>query len=306
MQRGTHTSTRRRAWKGSATRQSPTRRVSAGALVLSVLALAIGGAASAQDPSRNPHYFGPYPNWANSPLTLPDATVVITGNGTGAMAVATVGVNGSVTGITVTDGGRNYSNAKIAIQGPGTGATADATIVRKGAVVDITVGSPGSGYTAPVVTISGGGAGSGATAAAFGRVDAVALTDAGSGYTFPTVSFDQPDDPNGVPAKGHVTCVESNCAPAADGQAVTITGVVVDEPGPGYSTAPGVAILNGTQFDPIALVGTDAREAVAKATLAIDSIVVATPGSGYLRAPDVTITHPTGTGATATAASTTG
>jgi FtsP/CotA-like multicopper oxidase with cupredoxin domain len=273
-------------------------------VVLAIVAvgLLVVGPAPAQDPTKHPHYFGPYPNWANSPLTLPDATVVVTGNGTGATAVATVGANGSVTGITVTDGGSGYSTAKVDIQGSGTGATADATIVKKGAVVGIAVTSAGSGYTAPVVAITGGGAGSGATATAFGRVDAVTLTDAGSGYTFPTVSFDQPDDPNGVPATGHVTCAEVNCAPAADGQAVTITGVVVDEPGSGYSTAPGVAILNGTQFDPIALVGADPREAVAKATLAIDSVLVDTPGSGYTKAPDVAITDPTGTGATATAA----
>ena len=30
--------------------------------------------ASPVDESKVPHYFGPYPNWANSPLTLPDAT----------------------------------------------------------------------------------------------------------------------------------------------------------------------------------------------------------------------------------------
>ena len=29
------------------------------------------------DQTKVPHYFGPYPNWANSPLTLPDATVTI-------------------------------------------------------------------------------------------------------------------------------------------------------------------------------------------------------------------------------------
>ena len=34
--------------------------------------------ASPVDESKVPHYFGPYPNWANSPLTLPDATVTIT------------------------------------------------------------------------------------------------------------------------------------------------------------------------------------------------------------------------------------
>ena len=33
--------------------------------------------ASPVDESKVPHYFGPYPNWANSPLTLPDATVTI-------------------------------------------------------------------------------------------------------------------------------------------------------------------------------------------------------------------------------------
>ncbi|MCJ7711622.1 MAG: hypothetical protein MUQ32_12415, partial [Chloroflexi bacterium] len=49
------------------------------------------GPAGPTDESKVPHYFGPYPNWANSPLTLPDARVVITGNGTGATAEATVG-----------------------------------------------------------------------------------------------------------------------------------------------------------------------------------------------------------------------
>ena len=44
--------------------------------------------ASAVDQTKVPHYFGPYPNWANSPLTAPDATVVITGDGTAAAAVA--------------------------------------------------------------------------------------------------------------------------------------------------------------------------------------------------------------------------
>ena len=35
------------------------------------------GTASPVDQTKVPHYFGPYPNWANSPLTLPDATVTI-------------------------------------------------------------------------------------------------------------------------------------------------------------------------------------------------------------------------------------
>ena len=40
--------------------------------------------ASPTDSTAVPHYFGPWPNWALSPLTLPDATVTITGDGTGA------------------------------------------------------------------------------------------------------------------------------------------------------------------------------------------------------------------------------
>ncbi len=46
--------------------------------------LAVPG--SPTDQAAVPHYFGPFPNWANSPFTLPDATVEITGDGTGATA----------------------------------------------------------------------------------------------------------------------------------------------------------------------------------------------------------------------------
>ena len=105
------------------------------------------GAAAPTDPtdgSKVPHYFGPWPNWANSPFTMPDAQVVITGNGSGAMAEATVGANGAITGIKVTNGGSGYSTAKVDIIGSGTGATAKATIVKKGAVIGITLTSFGA------------------------------------------------------------------------------------------------------------------------------------------------------------------
>ena len=44
---------------------------------------------SPTDESKVPHYFGPYPNWANSPFTVPDASVAISGDGSGAAASAT-------------------------------------------------------------------------------------------------------------------------------------------------------------------------------------------------------------------------
>src|SRR5918995_4854413 len=112
------------------------------------------------DETKVPHYFGPNPNWANSPFTLPAAEVVITGDGAGATAETAVGVDGSITAITVTNPGHDYSNAKIDILpilgSTGSGATADATIVKKGSVVDVTLTAAGTGYTAPTVTFSDG------------------------------------------------------------------------------------------------------------------------------------------------------
>ena len=40
--------------------------------------LASAAPAGPVDESKVPHYFGPYPNWANSPLTVSDADVSIT------------------------------------------------------------------------------------------------------------------------------------------------------------------------------------------------------------------------------------
>ncbi|OGN93902.1 MAG: hypothetical protein A2Z71_06165 [Chloroflexi bacterium RBG_13_50_21] len=244
---------------------------------------------SMTDESQVPHAFGPNPNWALSPLTLPDAQVVITGNGAGAEAVATVGANGAVTAITITNPGHDYTNAKIDILGAGTGATADVTIVKKGAVVAVTVDTPGAGYTAPVVTFDSGTA----AATAYGGVDAVTLTNGGGlGYTFPTVEFDLPDGPGGIQAQGHAEMDVSG----------TITAVVVDSPGSGYSTAPGVAIHNGTLFDPIKL-NVDGFLAEATTSLALSEVVLNEFGANYNNPPLVTISdlNLTGTGATATA-----
>ncbi|HSL30664.1 MAG TPA: fibronectin type III domain-containing protein [Anaerolineales bacterium] len=243
------------------------------------------------DESKVPHYFGPNPNWANSPFTLPDAQVVITGNGTGAMAEATIGANGSITAIIVTKGGRGYSNARIDILGPGSGARARATIVRRGSVVEVTVNTPGTGYTAPTVSFSGGGPGSGAAATAYGGVEQITLTNTGGGYTMPTVDFDMPNDPDGVQAQAHVEW---------DQATGVITAVVVDNPGSGYSSAPGVTIRNGTIFAPLPL-KEGGQLATATSTLFIDEIVLDSFGANYNQTPSVTISDPTGTGATATA-----
>ena len=111
--------------------QFPARRrftalAGAGALVLGTLAgtaalvagpvasaNAAGLPSSAKDESKVPHYFGPWPNWANSPLTSSTAQVSFVdpaGPGAGAEATAQVDpATGGISGITVTSPGHDYS-----------------------------------------------------------------------------------------------------------------------------------------------------------------------------------------------------
>ena len=249
---------------------------------------------SATDSASVPHYFGPWPNWANSPLTTPQATVKITGDGSGATATASVDpLTGGVSAIDVTDAGSGYTTANVAVTGLGTGAAATAKVTTSASVTGFTVGAAGGGYSEFAVTVSGG-AGSGATAEASGGVDAVSVSDGGSGYTNPTVQFGLPELADGVQATGHVA--SKALGDAVDGlDPVTgaVSLVVVDTPGSGYLVAPGVSILNGTALDPVP----GATPATAAATL---ELLAATPvafGSGYTSVPTVSVTDPTGSGA---------
>jgi len=113
--------------------------------------------ANATQLEKVPHYFGPYPNWANSPFTLPDVTITITGDGAGATAVASVGLNGVLTSINLTNPGSGYTQATVEINGAGVGATATATVADSGAVIGVNVIAAGGGYTAPTVAFAGGG-----------------------------------------------------------------------------------------------------------------------------------------------------
>ncbi|MGO4596840.1 multicopper oxidase domain-containing protein [Terrabacter sp. 2RAF25] len=249
---------------------------------------------SVTDSTKVPHYFGPWPNWANSPLTLPTATVSITdsGGGTGATAVAQVDpATGGIGTIDVTAPGHDYTSPVVTVTSPtGTGAAASAVVRTSGAVVSATVGGAGGGYSTLSATVTGDG--TGASVVASGSVDVVTLTNGGSGYTMPTVMFDLPDDPNGTRATGHVD--------PADLVGGVVQKVIVDESGTGYSKAPGVTILNGTLSDPIA----GATPATATATLKLVGLSVGAPGSGYTSAT-LSITDPTGNGNGATGTVTT-
>ena len=118
-------------------RIAPTDRKTA-AKRLKAAGLKPGAAAmnmAVMDPGGIPHYFGPYANYANSPLP-----------------------KGPVALITVEDGGSGYSATPTITIGDayatGSGATAEATVdPLTGAITAIAVTAGGTGYSAPVVTI---------------------------------------------------------------------------------------------------------------------------------------------------------
>ncbi|WP_307845011.1 multicopper oxidase domain-containing protein [Actinotalea solisilvae] len=252
------------------------------------------------DESTVPHYFGPWPNWANSPFTLSDAAVTVTGDGSGAEARAVVDpVTGGIASLEVAAPGSGYTTPPtVTITGGDGTAQAAATVSATGVVTGVTVDTPGSGYGGFVVELSGGG-GTGATATASGGVDAVEITDGGAGYTMPTVEFDLPALPDGTQAKAHVPMIANGDAVDGMDENGTITAVVVDDPGSGYTTAPGVAVHDGTLYDPIA----GATPATATTTLALSAVAVDAFGSGYTSAPAVTVSDPAGVGTGASATS---
>ena len=156
-------------------------------------------------------------------------------------------------------------------------------------MTSVAVDVAGGGYTAPTATFSGGGATTQATGHPLGGVDAVTLSVTGVGYSFPTVDFDLPDDPNGVQAQGHAVCgaPHPDCNRGTDTATMTVESIVVDNPGSGYITAPNVVVRDGTVFDPINP-PSDFVAATGAATLKVLSVALDTFGAGYTSAPAVT------------------
>ncbi len=207
------------------------------------------------DPGGVPHYFGPYANWANSPMPRgPVATVTVDAGGagytaptvqivdvyeTGSGATATAIVTGGViTGITVTAGGTGYTAPRVVITDPtGAGAAATATLdpaqlsggIHKfvsqmpnlPAAVPDTTSYPagGRGYTsAPAIVIADTtGSGASATAIMAGdKVGSVTILNGGSGYSpNPVVSF-----------TGGGVNPQQGIGAAAIGRATVVDGVI--------------------------------------------------------------------------------
>lgn len=143
---------------------------------------------------------------------------------------------GTITSITLTNGGTGYTGTPTVSfsGGGGTGAAANAVVVG-GVVTAIEITNVGSGYTsAPIVTISGG-SGSGAVATATvgaGAITNLLIAHGGSGYTVaPTIVI---SGGGGSGATATATVVGG-----------VITAVTLTNPGTGYMTAPTVTVQAG-------------------------------------------------------------
>lgn len=188
------------------------------------------------------------------------------GGGTGAVASAVVDF--SVTALEILHSGTGYTSATLTITH---GAEVDCLLSGSG-VYGCRIVNPGYVFTkAPEVIFSGGG-GDGASATAVvenGRLVAINMTSAGTGYTSaPTVSLKICD----IAATATAVIVEGS-----------IVGITITNPGAGYTDIP-VCIISGDGFGANVVPFLSGR---------VTSVQVSSSGSGYASAPTVNIAHPT-------------
>ena len=191
--------------------------------------------------------------------------ISITGGG-GVDAAASVIVDGSITEITVTEGGEGYTSSPLVsiVGGNGSGAAATA-IVTKGRLSRILINSGGTGYTTkPTITIVGGG-GIGATAEAVvrGPIKEVNIDNGGESYiALPQITL---SSGSGAVAQPIVN---------TDGR---IISVAIIDGGSGYTSAPEVAV-SGVGFGAVlrAQIATDGEEAGT-----VTGIEIVNRGIGY-------------------------
>ena len=190
--------------------------------------------------------------------------ITISGGG-GSGATANVTVDGSISEITVDNGGSGYTSSPLVsiVGGGGSGASATA-IITKGVVSRILINEGGTGYTSqPSITIvGGGGLGATGTASVRGPIQSVNILSGGASYTSnPDVTL---SSGSGAVAQPIVN----------DGRIISIA---IISAGSGYTTAPEVSIQG------------DGFGAVARATIDTDGenagkvtgITIVNRGIGY-------------------------
>jgi hypothetical protein len=216
------------------------------------------------------------------PLNPP--TIVFNNTVNGVSCLGAGGVSASATAV-VSATTRQVTGITNFIAGSGYTCAPTVTFVTSspiGSTIAVTNG--GSGYTAPLVSFNtNGGPGSGAAASAtIASTISVAVTP-GSGYTAPTVTV----------SGGGVTGVTGSAT--VDPATGFIIGVTLSQT-TGFTSAPSILISDPTGT------GATATAAIVPGTGVVTKITVTSTGTGYTATPTVVITDATGTLAAATAA----
>ena len=240
------------------------------------------GPSNPKDETKVPHYFGPYPNYANSPQAIIDANVAITGDGSGATATASVDpTTGSLIGFDITTPGSGYKSATVTVTGYGQNAAGTANINASGVVTAITLIDPGAGYSHPVVSITGGGTlGTPVTAASVSMVAADSYSvDTGSatGGTF-KLTVDAATT-TGINYNALAADVQSALSAAGVSATVTGSGTIADPWSIVFTVAPTTVTIDGT--DLVETLGPAVIGATATASGGVDVVTVTAPGTAY-------------------------
>lgn len=260
--------------------------------------------------------------------------LIISGDGTGAVAYVGAMANGQISSVVVLAGGSGYTAATVQVVDP-EASFSTATIGGSSGVTSMVLGLAGSGYTSvPTIAITGGGGASATATAALVNstwgVSGLTVTNAGTRYaTTPTVSFSGGTGsgaaaiavvsgyqqvvgitPIGVPyvsggdvgnttvaitGGGGTGAAATPVYGPAQGTNYPIIGFSVTNQGSGYTSTPTVIVTANVS-------GFSYSATPIIGTGALTSLMITSPGTGYgATAPTVTITAPGGGGTTATA-----
>lgn len=207
--------------------------------------------------------------------------VVITGDGTGATAVATINEYGVITNVEVTDGGAGYTEATVSFVGQlssvqvvngGKDATFTVALV-DGGIDSVTVAAGGDSYINPpaLIVVDEGGDGFGArlqAVVADGEVVRVDVIEAGEDYVDPVILA----VPAGVIPYEHTVAATFGAFTTTAG---AMTTLAVTDGGHNYPAGARIRVIGGTPT----------TEAVGRATVNSDGVITAVTwdeaGAGY-------------------------
>jgi len=218
-------------------------------------------------------------NYTSSPTFTVQADTGFVSTG----AFTAVIENGSVQQVLVTDPGAGFtvdSIVAVTVQGGGSDNQAIADPIdqtaqqTQGGVSEIIINNPGNGYTGRAFAVFTGGGGSGASASLAiqnGTITAVAIINAGQGYTSPpTIVVSDPGIP-GSPSIPGGTGFSAFCN-VNFGQ---ITGITIHDGGSGYVSVP-IVKIDGDGTGAVAIAQISAGS--------VTNVIMQNLGHGYTRA----------------------